>query len=112
MIYDVFQRSIFNDKYMFPDFAYGPLTEYRKRASFDWKKVKVTILDIEALKFRVCFFKINIQKVILSVFYNNIIKYVALYYIVLSFFRSSFTCNILIFNILKSLLKYFLNLLI
>ena len=31
----------------------GPLDEYRKRASFDWKKMKLFLEDIDVINFRV-----------------------------------------------------------
>ncbi|XP_055681517.1 peroxisomal acyl-coenzyme A oxidase 3 isoform X2 [Lutzomyia longipalpis] len=44
--------SIFDDKYIFPDFPKGPLTEYRDAATFDWKKMKLILEDEEMLRYR------------------------------------------------------------
>ena len=38
-----------------PDFPAGPLDFYRKRASFDWKKLKTFIETEEVVKFQVIF---------------------------------------------------------
>lgn len=36
-----------------PDFADGPLTAYRKQASFDWRKLKLTLEEEELLRVKV-----------------------------------------------------------
>ena len=38
------------------DFPPGPLDLYRKKASFDWKQMKLFIEGEDILKFKVCFF--------------------------------------------------------
>ena len=44
------EKSIFN---ILPDMPAGPLDLYRKKASFDWKKLKVAIEGQEAIRFQV-----------------------------------------------------------
>jgi acyl-CoA oxidase len=34
----------------------GPLEDYRKRASFDWKKMKLFLEDIELIQYKVILF--------------------------------------------------------
>lgn len=41
------------EKIILKDFPPGPLTLYRKQASFDWKKLKLYIEDEHLLKFKV-----------------------------------------------------------
>ena len=41
-----------NNKKIFPDFKVGPLTTYRNRSSFDYKKLKIFIEDQQALELR------------------------------------------------------------
>jgi hypothetical protein len=41
------------------DFPPGPLDEYRKQASFDWKKLKLYFEDEELLRFKVKIIKLN-----------------------------------------------------
>ncbi|PSN36382.1 Peroxisomal acyl-coenzyme A oxidase 3 [Blattella germanica] len=41
-----------NDKLVLPDFPPGPLDTYRKSASFQWKKMKMIMDDVEMLKFK------------------------------------------------------------
>lgn len=36
-----------------PDLPSGPLDEYRLRANFDWKKLRVILDDINSLKIKV-----------------------------------------------------------
>lgn len=36
-----------------PDFPNGPLTFYRNQASFDWRKLKLTMEDEESLQLKV-----------------------------------------------------------
>lgn len=45
--------GIFDDKLYFPDLPDGPLTEYRKRASFDYKKMALLLEDEESYKLKV-----------------------------------------------------------
>ncbi|XP_055712860.1 peroxisomal acyl-coenzyme A oxidase 3-like isoform X2 [Phlebotomus papatasi] len=45
-------KNIFEDKYIFPDFPEGPLTQYRDAATFDWRKLKLILEDEELLKYR------------------------------------------------------------
>ena len=39
---------------IFRDPSPGPLDEYRKRASFDWKRMKMFYYDEDILRFQVC----------------------------------------------------------
>lgn len=41
-----------NNKEIFPDFKVGPLTAYRNKSSFDFKKLKIIIEDQQALELR------------------------------------------------------------
>lgn len=54
MLYSSVQTSdnFYDNKSIFPEFANGPLSEYRKKSSFDWKKLKTIIEDEETLLFR------------------------------------------------------------
>lgn len=38
------------DKQLLPDFPSGPLDNYRKSASFDWKKMKIYLDSEELIK--------------------------------------------------------------
>jgi len=56
------------------DFPPGPLDEYRKQASFDWKKLKLFFEDEDLLKFKVNFKfqSVKIENTILSVKYEPV----------------------------------------
>lgn len=41
------------DKNIFPDLPYGPLTVYREKASFDYKKLALVLEPEDALRLRV-----------------------------------------------------------
>ena len=44
------------------DFPPGPLDIYRKKASFDWKKMKHYLEGEDMIKFKVGYFAVNITK--------------------------------------------------
>lgn len=46
-------QDVLQDKQLFPDFAYGPLTEYREKATMDYRKLKLAIKGEELLRLQV-----------------------------------------------------------
>lgn len=51
--------SIFDHKFYFPDLPNGLLTEYRKQATFDYKKVALIMEKEESYKLRVSTYRLK-----------------------------------------------------
>lgn len=47
--------GILEDKFYFPDLPDGPLTEYRKKATFDYKKMALLLEDEDSYKLKVSY---------------------------------------------------------
>lgn len=45
--------DILQDKNIFPDFHYGPLTAYREQSTMDYKKLRLAIKGEEVLRLQV-----------------------------------------------------------
>lgn len=47
------KMSVLEDKKLFPDFGYGPLTEYRKQSTMDYRKIRLAMKGEEILRVQV-----------------------------------------------------------
>lgn len=45
--------DILQDKKLFPDFGYGPLTEYRLQSTIDYRKLRLAMKSEEVLRLQV-----------------------------------------------------------
>lgn len=60
---EVYERKSLDE--LLSDFPPGPLDAYRKKATFQWKKLKLFIEGEDELRFKVCILEMFLKKKVL-----------------------------------------------